>query len=164
MTERLKRFLSPDCGPLGQFVKYGAIGVLATGVQVAVFYLLAATVLRCLKEGDWAVRLAGMPAADVSDAVRGVRFALATAVGFCCSNVLCWALNRALVFKAGKFAWYKEFALFIGVSGLAMALATGLSWLLIHACSMMTTVAVVLEVLVSFLFNYFFRKFVIFKG
>ena len=36
--------------------------------------------------------------------------------------------------------------------------------LLIHACSMMTTVAVVLEVLVSFLFNYFFRKFVIFKG
>ena len=164
MIERLKKILSHECGPFWQFVKYGAIGVLSTGVQVVVFYLLAATVLRCLKQNDLAVRLLGLPVAEVTDAVRGVRFAVATALGFVCANVFCWLMNRAFVFRSGRFAWYKEFLLFIGVSGLAMALATALGWALIHGYSMMTSLAVLVEVVVSFLFNYFLRKFVIFKG
>lgn len=164
MFERLKRILSHDCGPFWQFIKYGAIGVLATGIQVAIFSLLAATCLKCLTVDDFAVRWLGLPAADITDAVRGVRFAIATAIGFVFANIVCWLLNRAFVFRSGKFAWYKEFLMFIGVSGVAMVLATALSWVLIHKLSMMTTLAMLLEVVVSFLFNYFLRKFVIFKG
>lgn len=164
MVEGVKRILAHDCGPFWQFVKYGAIGALATGIQVVVFYFLASTVLRCLKQDDLAVWLLGLPVAEVSDAVRGMRFALATAIGFLFSNVVCWLLNRAFVFRSGRFAWYKEFLLFVGVSGLAMALATALGWMLIHQLAMMTSLAVLLEIAVSFSFNYFLRKFVIFKG
>ncbi len=164
MFEALKRILSHDCGPFWQFVKYGAIGAGATCVQVALFYVLAATALPCLKADDWAVRLIGLPSASVSEFARGIHFVVATAIGFFFANVLCWLLNRTFVFRSGKYVWYKEFAFFIGVSGLAMALATGLSWALIHLAGLMTTLAVLIEVLVSFLFNYFLRKFVIFKG
>ena len=54
--------------------------------------------------------------------------------------------------------------MFFSVSGLAMALATAISWVLIHQWGLMTTLAVLVEVVVSFLFNFFIRKFVIFKG
>lgn len=164
MFDSVKRFLSPDCGPFGQFVKYGAIGVLATGVQVVVFYCLAVSLLPCLGTGDWFVRHLGLPSAEVADGVRATRFAVATALGFLVSNLLCWFLNRTFVFRRGRFVWYQEMALFLGVSGLAMALATGLCSLLIHLCALMTTLAILIEVVVSFLLNYFLRKFVIFKG
>ena len=48
MIAYLKKILSHDCGPFWQFVKYGAIGVMATLVQTGVFYFLASTVFRCL--------------------------------------------------------------------------------------------------------------------
>ena len=53
--------LSRRSGPFWQFVKYGVIGVASTAVQMAVFYVLAATVLSCLTADDWAVRLFGLP-------------------------------------------------------------------------------------------------------
>lgn len=164
MFDFFKKVLSTDAGPFWQFAKYGTIGVMATAVQAIVFYLLSATVLPCLSANDWAVRMLSLPAAEVSDAVRAVRFAEATAIGFILSNIFCWLMNRRFVFKAGKYAWYVELVMFFAVSGLAMALATGLSWMLIHHLSLMTTFAFAVEVVVSFLFNFFIRKFVIFKG
>ena len=160
----LTRFLSHESGPLAQFVKYGVIGVLSTCVQMIGFYLLAATCLKCLGADDWAVRYAGLPSVDVSDGVRAFRAAVATAGGFTVANVFCWLMNRCFVFKPGKFRWYVEFALFFGVAALATMVALGAQSLLIKYFGMMTTAAVIVEVLVSFMMNFFIRKFIIFKG
>ena len=159
-----RRFLSHDSGPFAQFVKYGAIGVASTLVQMIVFYLLAATVCQCLGPEDWAVKWLGLPSVDVSHAVRGFRFAVDTVLGFSVANVFCWLMNRLFVFRPGKFAWYREFALFFGAAAGAMALATGISWVLINWVGLQTTAAVMIEVVVSFAVNFVARKFFIFKG
>ncbi len=161
---RIRRFLSHESGPFAQFVKYGVIGVLATCVQMLGFYLLASTCLKCLGADDWAVRLAGLPSVEISDSLRAVRAAIATAGGFAAANVFCWIMNRLFVFKPGRFRWYVEFAMFFGVAAFATVVALGVQSLLIRHFGIMTTAAVVVEVLVSFLMNFFIRKFVIFKG
>lgn len=163
-TPGWRRFLSHDSGPFAQFVKYGAIGVASTLVQMAVFYLLASTVCRCLGPEDSAVKWFGLPAVELSRFARGLRFAVDTVVGFSVANVFCWLMNRAFVFRPGKFAWYKEFGMFFGAAACAMAIATGLSWMLIHWVGLQTSVAVVIEVVVSFIVNFVARKFFIFKG
>jgi putative flippase GtrA len=160
----LRDFISRDSGPLAQFVKYGIIGVLSTCIQMIGFYLLAATCLKCLTADDWAVRFLFLPSVEVTDTVRAFRAAAATAAGFTAANVFCWIMNRLFVFKPGKFRWYVEFLLFFGVAALATVIALGVQSLLIKYFGMMTTTAVVIEVFVSFLLNFFIRKFVIFKG
>lgn len=157
------RFLSPDAGPFAQFVKYGVVGVLSTCVQTGVFYVLAATVLPCLGSGDWAVRFAHLPAAEISDAVRATRASCATAIGFVVANVFCWLMNRWFVFKPGRYRWYVEFGLFFGAAAFATVVALGVMNMLIQCFGLMTTLAVVVEVVVSFFVNFFVRKFLIFK-
>jgi len=147
-----------------QFVKYGTNGVIATYVQTGVFYLLGATCLMCLGPGDWAVKYLGLPSAEVSDGVRAVRFASATAIGFVVANVVCWLMNRWCVFRPGKFRWYVELALFFAASTLATVVALALSAALIRLAGLMTTIALAIEVVTSFLVNFFDRKFFIFKG
>lgn len=164
MSDWLRKVLSHDCGPFWQFVKYGVIGVMSTCVQVAVFYMMAATCIKCLSADDWAVKLLGLPSVAVADSVRAWRFAAATVVGFCISNVFCWLMNRWFVFRSGRFRWFVEFLWFISVSAIAMLLATFLSGFLINSFGLMTSVAFLAEVVISFLFNYFIRRFVIFKG
>ena len=169
MISYLKKILSHDCGPFWQFVKYGAIGVMATLVQTGVFYFLASTVFRCLTADDWAVRFVGLPSADFTGsepwfASRGMLAAYATTVGFFLANVFCWLMNRWFVFKPGKFRWYVEFGMFFGTSTVATVIALGTMKVLIDSFGMMTTFAVVVEVVVSFFVNFFVRKFFIFKG
>lgn len=164
MYTRIRKILSHESGPFWQFVKYGTIGVLSTAVQAVVFYALAATVLPCLKADDWAVRLLALPSADVTDAVRSFRFVGATVLGFVVANIFCWLMNRWFVFRAGRYVWYVELLLFFTVSGGAMILATGISGVMIHRWGMMTTLAVAVEAVLSFILNFFIRKFVIFKG
>ena len=164
MSDSIKRILSHDCGAFWQFVKYGVIGVLSTIVQTAAFYFLASTALMCLNAEDVAVKYLSLPAADVSDSVRAWRFGWATGIGFVISNIFCWVMNRVFVFKPGRHVWYVELAMFMSVSGLAMLLATVLSGILISRIGLMTTLAVLIEVFVSFVFNFLIRKFVIFKG
>ena len=167
MVERIKRFLSHDSGPFAQFVKYGAIGVMATCVQTGIFYLLAATCLKCLGPNDWAVKLVGLPSVDthaVSSVTMAVRAAVATAIGFTFANVFCWLMNRWFVFRPGKFRWYVEFGMFFGAATLATLIALGVQSVLIAQFHMMTTLAVIVEIIVSFFVNFFVRKFFIFKG
>ena len=147
-----------------QFVKYGANGVIATYVQTVTFYLFGATCLMCLGSDDWAVRYLRLPSAEVSNCVRAVRFATATAIGFVVANVFCWLMNRGCVFKPGKFKWHVELALFFGASTLATTIALGISAALIHFAGLMTTIALAIEIVVSFFVNFFVRKFFIFKG
>ena len=169
MIDWLKRILSHDCGPFWQFVKYGAIGVMATLVQTGVFYILASTCLMCLTADDVAVRYLGLPPAAFTGqeawyASRGMLAAYATAVGFFLANVFCWVMNRWFVFKPGKFRWYIEFCMFFGASTFATLVALGTMKVLIDSFGLMTTFAVVVEVFVSFFVNFFVRKFFIFKG
>lgn len=161
---QVRKFLSHDSGPLAQFVKYGAIGVASTCVQMLGFYLLAATCLKCLSADDWAVRFAGLPAVETADGVRAFRAAVATAAGFTIANVFCWLMNRAFVFRPGKFKWYAEFAMFFGAATFATIVALAVQSALIRYFGMMTSAAVVIEVFVSFFVNFFVRKFFIFKG
>ena len=160
---RVRRFLSHDSGAFAQFIKYGVIGVMATCVQMVVFYVLAATVLKCLGPDDWAVRFLGLPAVSVTAGVRALRAAIATAIGFTVANVFCWLMNRLFVFKPGRYRWYVEFFLFFGVAALATVVALGVQSILIKYVGLMTTAAVIVEVIVSFFFNFFIRKFIIFK-
>lgn len=169
MCDRLKKILSPDSGPFWQFVKYGTVGVMATLVQTGVFYLLASTCLPCLTADDAAVRLAGLPSAEFTGAepwyaTRGMVAAYATAAGFTIANVFCWIMNRLFVFRAGKFRWYAEFAMFFAASAFAAVVALGVMKVLIDAFGLMTTYAVAVEVAVSFMVNFAVRKFFIFKG
>ena len=160
----IRAILSHDAGAFWQFVKYGVVGVMSTFVQTGVFYVLAATFLKCLKPDDWAVRLLGLPSVVVSDAARAFNFGVATAMGFVLANIFCWLMNRWFVFRPGKFRWYAEFAMFFGAAAFAALVAIVVSSLLIRYAGLMTTLAVVIEVLVSFLVNFFVRKFFIFKG
>jgi putative flippase GtrA len=68
------------------------------------------------------------------------------------------------VFRPGKFRWYIEFAMFFAAASLATAIALAVMKVLIDSFGMMTTFAVVIEVFVSFMVNFFVRKFFIFKG
>ncbi len=165
----VKRFLSHDCGPFAQFVKYGAIGVMATCVQMSVFYLLAATCLRCLTADDVAVKMLGLPSAafDGAEAWWASRWflaAVATAIGFTVANVFCWLMNRLFVFRPGKFPWYVEFALFYGAAAGATVIALCVHSGLIHFAGVTTSLAAVIEVVVSFFVTFFTRRFFIFKG
>ncbi len=165
MIGLIKKILSHESGPFWQFVKYAAIGVMATLVQTGVFYILATSCLRCLGADDFMVVNFGFAAAEgIDDGVRALRFAVATSVGFVIANVFCWLMNRWFVFKAGKFRWYAEFAMFFGTSTLATVIALLSSSALISCFGLMTTLAVFIEVVVSFLVNFFVRKFFIFKG
>ena len=164
-----RHILSNEAGPLAQFIKYGIVGVMATCVQTGIFYILAATCLKCLTADDWAVRLLGLPSVAFTGeeawyASRGTLAAAATAVGFVVANIFCWIMNRLFVFRPGKFRWYVELGMFFGASTLATVIALGVMKFLIDQFGMMTTLAVVVEVVVSFLVNFFIRKFFIFKG
>ena len=164
-----RHILSNEAGPLAQFIKYGIVGVMATCVQTGIFYILAATCLKCLTADDWAVKLLGLPSVAFTGdeawyASRGMLAAAATAIGFIAANIFCWLMNRWFVFKPGKFRWYVELGMFFGASTLATLIALGVMKFLIDQFGMMTTLAVVVEVIVSFFVNFFIRKFVIFKG
>lgn len=168
VEEKVRKVLSHDCGPFWQFVKYGVIGVMSTAVQLAIFYLLASTCLKCLAPDDVAVRFLGLPGVVFSGdepwyATRGTLATAATAVGFVSANVFCWLMNRAFVFKPGKFPWFTELAMFFGASTFATVLALLLMKFLIDAFGMMTSLAGIIEVAVSFAVNFVVRKFFIFK-
>ncbi len=156
--------LSHDAGPFWQFVKYGTVGVMSTCVQVGVFYLLATTCLKCLAADDWAVRLLGFAATDISDEERAKLFFIATAIGFVIANIFCWLMNRWFVFKPGKFRWYVELVMFFGAATAATVIALGLSSGLIRFAGLMTSAAVLIEIVSSFIINYAARKFFIFRG
>lgn len=169
LKDALRKILSHEAGPFWQFVKYGVIGVMATLVQTGIFYLLAASCLSCLTADDWAVRFLGLRAAEFTGnepwfLSRGMLAAYATAVGFFVANVFCWLMNRWFVFRPGKYKWQVEFAMFFGTSTVATFIALGVMKVLIDSFGLMTSLAVVVEVITSFFVNFFARKFFIFKG
>ena len=73
-------------------------------------------------------------------------------------------MNRAFVFRPGRYKWHTEFGMFFGAATFATVAALGVMKILIDCAGMMTTLAVIVEVVVSFFVNFFVRKFFIFKG
>ena len=168
MCKCLSRIISRDSGPFWQFVKYGAIGVASTIVQLVVFYILASTFLKCLGPDDWAVKFLGLPSAEFTGAEawyasRGMLASAATAIGFTVANVFCYIMNRTFVFTPGRFCWPIEFAMFFAAAALATLIALAVMKILIDFFGVMTSLAVVVEVAVSFIVNFFVRKYLIFK-
>ena len=168
VIEKARKVLSHDSGPFWQFVKYGVIGVMSTAVQLTVFYILAATCMKCLGADDVAVKWLGLPSAEFTGdepwyATRGAVAAAATGIGFVIANIFCWLLNRKFVFRPGKFVWYAELAMFFGASTFATAVALLMMKAMIDQFGLMTSLAGIVEVAVSFAVNFTIRKFVIFK-
>ncbi len=152
-----------------QLVKYGVAGLLATLVQIFFFYLLASTCLKCLAPDDLAVRIFALPSAKFTGgeawyASRGTLASVATAIAFTIANVACWLMNRSFVFTPGRWKWHVEFAMFYGAAAFATVIAIAALKILIDVFGVMTTFAVVLEVGISFVVNFFARKFFVFKG
>ncbi len=116
-----------------------------------------------------AVKILGLPHAVFTGAEPwyGSRWFLAgvaTAAGFTVANVFCWLMNRVFVFRPGKFRWYVEFGMFFGVAAAATMIALAVQSALIKCAGMTTTAAVAIEIAVSFMLNFFTRKFFIFRG
>ncbi|MCL2104356.1 MAG: GtrA family protein [Kiritimatiellaeota bacterium] len=164
MIKNLKRQFGHDVHPLVQFIKYGLIGGLSTGVSIVVFYLLGWKLLPCLTQEDIMVKGLNLTVPPISKVTREWNSIVCSTVGFVISNVVCYILNRLCVFKPGRHRMMVEFALFFGVSGLSWALGTTTQWTLIHLWDIQTTGAFAANILCALLINYAMRKFFIFKG
>ena len=171
MKAFVKKILSHDAPPLIQFIKYGAVGVLSTFIQMAVFYLLACTVILCLNSEDAFLKLLDYFNIDsksivvnISDSTRAWRAAFATGIGFVIANVFCWIMNRLFVFKPGRHKWYIEFFLFFSTALIALFTGIAIQTVLIKFAGWTTSSAFILEIVSSFAINYIVRKFFIFKG
>lgn len=164
MIHLLKKHLSHDAHPLVQFIKYGIVGGLSTGISIVTFFLIGWFFLPCLTQDDITVRLLGLTAPAISQSTRAWNAGISNAIGFVLSNVVCYILNRLFVFKPGKHRWLVEFLLFFAVSGVSWAIGTTIQTLLITYQGMQTTLAFGANIACALLINYAMRKFVIFKG
>jgi len=164
MIKQLKRQLGHDVHPMVQFVKYGVIGGLATGISVVVTFYLGWKVLPCLTEGDWLVQKLGLAVVPPEESIRWLRAAYCSGIGFVISNVVCYILNRLFVFQPGRHHVVVEFTLFFGVSGLSWLFGTSMQSGLIKYYGMQTSGAIAINILCALFINFAMRKFVIFKG
>ena len=146
-----------------QIVRYGIVGAASTLVQMGVFYVLAATLLKCLGPDDVMVKLFALPAAYVGDGVRAFRAAIAQGAGFTVANVFCWIMSRRYVFVPGRHRWPVELALFFAVSLVAFGTGVALQSIAINWLGWQTTFAALLEVASSLAINFIIRKFYVFK-
>ncbi len=160
----VRKCLSHEAHPFVQFLKYGVVGVMATVVQLVVFYICAATVFKCLTPDDLAVKFLGLPSVEISETARALAALWATAAGFVVANIFCWIMNRLFVFKPGRHVWYIEFLLFFGVSLIAVGVGLGIQTLLIKCFGLQTSFAVFIEILSSLAINFVVRKLFVFKG
>jgi len=164
MINFLKRQLGHDVHPMVQFIKYGFVGGLATGINIIVTFYLGWRLFPCLTEGDSLVKLFDMTIVPVDESIRWIRALYCSAIGFVISNTVCYILNRWFVFKPGRHHVVLEFVLFFGVSGLSWAIGTALQSVLIKFYGTETSSAIVLNIICAVLINYALRKFFVFKG
>ncbi|MBI3504993.1 MAG: GtrA family protein [Proteobacteria bacterium] len=164
LREALSQINRRDAHPLVQFAKYGVAGVLATGVDVLVFYAAAVWLLPALGPSDPAARLLGLTVAPIADAARSTNYVWDKVASFMVANFAAYVINVAWVFTPGRHSRAVELGLFYAVSGLSFVVGTGIAWLLIRRLDMPTTYAYGINAVASMLINYALRKFVVFKG
>lgn len=164
LVSTIRKYLSHDAHPLVQFIKYGVVGGMSTGIHIVVFFLCGWFLLPCLKQDDITVRLLGLTVPEISESVRAWNAGWSSVIGFTLSNIFCYILNRLFVFKPGRHHWVLEFLLFFSVSAISMGLGLAIQTFLIAYQGMQTTLAFGANIICALLINYAMRKFVIFKG
>jgi putative flippase GtrA len=164
MIPFIKKHLAHDAHPFVQFIKYGIVGGIATGVHIVSFFLLAWLLYPCLTPNDITVKLLNLSVQPMTETLRAWNALLCNIGGFCVANFFCYLLNRLFVFKPGKHHIFLEFLLFFGASGISLAIAAGVQTLLIRTCAIQTTYAFGANICCALFINYATRKFIIFKG
>lgn len=165
--EFIKKFLSHDAGPVAQFLKYAIAGGIATCVQIVSFFVFGWLVLPCLTDTDPVVKiLVKLFDFTLPEQSGNVAFnaACCNVIGFILANIVCYFLNRLFVFKPGRHNPVVEFFLFIAVSGISLAIGTGLQTWLISCYAVHTSVAFGTNIISALAINYAVRRFFIFKG
>jgi putative flippase GtrA len=159
-----KTILSPDAGPVWQFVKYAFCGGIATAVHIALFHLVGWRLFPCLQPADPVVRLLRLPVPEVDQRRRARHSMISNILAFLVSNFTAYVLNIFFVFHAGRHAWYVELALFYAVSAVSLAAGTGLMGWLIRRFGALTTIAFGSNLVTALSINFVMRKFLIFNG
>ena len=164
LKERWGYYLSHDAPPFVQFVKYGLAGGIATVTHIAAFFLAGFFLFPCVSAEDPLVKLFGLAAPAVVEALRARHAVFSNMAAFLVSNTVCYLANRWFVFKPGRHHVVIEFLLFLAVSAVSMAVGTTLMVVLIQRFGLQTTYAFGANILSSLAINYVMRKFFVFKG
>lgn len=164
LKARWDHYLSHDAPPFVQFVKYGLAGGLATAVHVLTFFLVGFLLFPCVPADDILVRILGLAAPAVEEALRARNAAWSNVSAFLVSNAVCYVINRLFVFRPGRHHVVLEFLLFFAVSAVSVGIGTVLIWILVDRFGVQTTYAFGANILSSLAINYAMRKFFVFKG
>jgi putative flippase GtrA len=151
VNEWLAQCLGHDTHPLVQFIKYGLVGAVATLVDMIGFRFFALFFSPDRKSG-------------LSDAVRSRNFVIDNALAFLISNFVCYLMNVAWVFEAGRYNRWVEIGLFYAVSGTSVLVGTVLGKALIRRFHWDGNYAYLAKLFAALMLNFVLRKFVIFKG
>ncbi len=149
---------------LDQFAKYALAGLVATAVDVGIFYLVAITLLPALTPNDPVARLFGLSIAPLAENIRSSHYVWGKVIAFMFSNLACYWVNIRWVFTPGRHKRHVEMALFFAVSTTSFVLGTALGWLLIRTSGLPTTYAYIANGAASLAINFAGRKFIVFKG
>ncbi len=164
LAERWTHYLSHDAPPLVQFIKYGLAGGVATAVHILIFFIAGFYLFPCVGQDDILVRLFGLTAPVVDEALRARYAVFSNATAFMLSNTVCYIINRLFVFKPGRHHIFIEFLLFFAVSAVSVGIGTVLMGILIKEFGIQTTYAFGANILSSLAINYMMRKFFVFDG
>jgi putative flippase GtrA len=164
LKERWTHYLSHDAPPLVQFVKYGLAGGVATATHILTFFLAGFLLFPCVSAEDPLVKLFGLVAPAVAEALRARYAMFSNVAAFLVSNTVCYIINRLFVFRPGRHHIVIEFGLFFAVSAVSVGIGTVLMGVLIKHFGMQTTYAFGANILSSLAINYLMRKFFVFKG
>ena len=188
MKRILKQFVVRDAHPAIQFMKYGIAGGVATSVDVALFYLLALTLLPALQPDDdvlvglarlyewvslrvaalplegWAYELFHLQVESIAEPVRERNYILNRCAVFLVSNFVAYVINALWVFTPGRHSRRKEITLFYTVAISSFIIGTTLGWGLISFLGVSTTQAYLANLVAAVLINYVCRKFLVFSG
>ena len=164
LKERWDHYLSHDAPPFVQFIKYGLAGGIATATHILMFFLAGFFLFPCVSAEDPLVKLFGLVAPVVEEALRARYAVFSNLAAFMISNTACYIMNRLFVFRPGRHHIVIEFLLFLAVSAVSMTVGTTLMGVLIKQFGMQTTYAFGANILSSLAINYVMRKFFVFKG
>ncbi len=164
LAERWSHYLSHDAPPLVQFIKYGLAGGVATAVHILTFFIAGFYLFPCVGQDDVLVKLFGLTAPVVEEALRARYAVFSNATAFLLSNTVCYIINRLFVFRPGRHHVFIEFLLFFAVSAVSVGIGSILMGVLIKEFGMQTTYAFGANILSSLAINYLMRKFFVFKG
>ena len=164
LKERWDHYLSHDAPPFVQFVKYGLAGGVATATHILMFFLAGFLLFPCVTADDPLVKLFGLVAPAVEEALRARYAVYSNIIAFFVSNTVCYIINSLFVFRPGGHHVVIEFLLFLAVSAVSTLVGTTLMGLLIQHLGIQTTYAFGANILSSLAINYVMRKFFVFKG